>query len=253
MTSVPRLYVHHCTSLPAHFFGRDAELSLLDAALEAGGPSVVAFVGPGGQGKTAIVQHWLERLVAAGRVGPGGVEGVFLWSFYRGKDADVCLRELYGHVAGAATPDVSATYAVDQLLPRLRRERWVVILDGAEVAQYDAGPWFGRFVHPELSRLLEELAAEPLPGIVVLTTRFPLPELQRRRHARLVSLAGLDAESARALLRSVGVRGGEVELDAAAAACGHHAKAVELLGTFLVKFHGAAAARHDALPDTPLA
>jgi hypothetical protein len=245
--TAPRLYVHHCTSHPAHFFGRDAELALLDAALTAGGPSVVAFVGPGGQGKTAIVQHWLGRLAAA----PVAVDGVFLWSFYRGKDTDLCLRELYGHVAGTAAADVSATYAVDHLLPRLRRERWAVILDGAEVAQYESGPWFGRFVHPELSRLLEELAAEPLPGVVVLTTRFPLPDLRRRRHARTVSLAGLDAESARGLLLSVGVRGEAAELDAAAAACGHHAKAVELLGTFLVRFHGGAAGRQRELPDIP--
>jgi hypothetical protein len=250
--SAPALYIHHCTSQPAHFFGRDTELSLLDAALAPGGPSAVAFVGPGGQGKTAIVQHWLGQLVAGERIPLGGMSGVFLWSFYRGKDADLCLRELYGHVAGAAAaPDVSATYAVDHLLPRLRRERWVLIFDGAEVAQYDAGPWFGRFVHPELSRLLEELATEPLPGAVVLTSRFPLPELQRRRHARVVSLAGLDAESARGLLQSLGVRGTPPELDAAAAACGHHAKAVELLGTFLVKYHGGAAARLAELPDIP--
>jgi hypothetical protein len=252
--SASALFIHHCSSQPAHFFGRDAELSLLEAALEAGGPSIVAYVGPGGQGKTAIVQHWLERLVAANRVHPGDVDGVFLWSFYRGKDADLCLRELYGHVAGAAAaPDVSATYAVDHVLPQLRRQRWVLILDGAEVAQYDSGPWFGRFIHPELSRLLEELATEPLPGVVVLTTRFPLPELQRRKHARVVALAGLDLESARGLLLSVGVRGTVTEVDAAAAACGRHAKAVELLGTYLVKFHGGEAARLRELPDIPAA
>ncbi|HEX5272933.1 MAG TPA: hypothetical protein VFW33_20690, partial [Gemmataceae bacterium] len=224
----------------------------LDAALEPNGPSAVAFVGPGGQGKTAVVQHWLGRLVGGGRASPIAIDGVFLWSFYRGKDADLCLRELYGHVAGASpAPDVSATYAVDHLLPRLRRERWVLIFDGAEVAQYDAGPWFGRFVHPELSRLLEELSAEPLHGAVVLTSRFPLPELQRRRHARIVSLAGLDPESARGLLESVGVRGTPAELDAAAAACGNHAKAVELLGTLLARFHGGEAARLGELPEVP--
>jgi hypothetical protein len=252
MTTPRVLYIHHCTSQPAHFFGRGAELALLDAALEPDGPSAVALVGPGGQGKTAIVQHWLECLVARGRVDAGGIDGVFLWSFYRARDADLCLRELYGHAAGAtAAPDVSATYAVDRLVPKLRRERWVLILDGAEVVQYDSGPWFGRFIHPELSRLLEELAAEPLPGAVVLTSRFPLPELQRRRHARIVSLAGLDAASARELLVSVGVRGEARELDAAAAACGHHAKAVELLGTFLVRFHGGAATRLSDLPEVP--
>src|SRR5262245_48228435 len=59
MSRPPRLL--HCTSEPLHFFGRAAELALLDAALDVTGPSVVALVGPGGQGKTAIVRHWLER------------------------------------------------------------------------------------------------------------------------------------------------------------------------------------------------
>jgi hypothetical protein len=247
MTAAPRLYVHHCTSQPAHFFGREGELSLLDAALDAGGPSVVAFVGPGGQGKTAIMQHWLGRFVEGKR----RADAVFLWSFYRGKDADLCLRELYGHAVGStATPDVSATYAVDHLLAQLRRERWVLIFDGAEVAQHENGPWFGRFIHPELSRLLEELAMAPLPSVVVLTTRFPLPELQRRRYARIVSLSGLDAVSARGLLESFGVTGSTLELNAAADACGRHAKAVELLGTLLVKFHDGLAAAYRQLPES---
>ncbi len=245
-----RLYIHHATSLPEHFFGRDDELALLDAALEPGGPSVVAFVGPGGQGKTAVVQHWLGRFVSGERA----ADGVFLWSFYRGKDADLCLRELYAHVVGLPhAADVSATYCVDHLLPLLRRRRWVLVLDGAEVAQYEAGPWFGRFVHPELSRLLEELASAPLPGAVVLTTRFPLPELERRRLARVVALSGLDTASARALLTSFGTTGTPDDLDAAAAACGRHAKAVELLATYLARFQGGRAERYRDLPDPPRA
>jgi hypothetical protein len=241
--------LHHATSHPYRFFGRDAELALLDESLAGGPASVVALVGPGGQGKTAVVQHWLESFAEGRR----RADGVFLWSYYRGKDADVCLRQLYAYAAGLPHPgDVSASYCVDHLLPVLRRERWAVVLDGTEVVQYDAGPWFARFVHPELGRLLEELASAPLPGVVLLTTRFPLPELERRRHARVVSLAGLDAASARALLTSLGVRGSPAELDEAAAAGGHHAKAVELVGTYLARFHGGDARRHRALPAPPL-
>jgi hypothetical protein len=250
MTAQPRpARIHHCTSEPYRFFGRAAELALLDDALAGGAVSVAALVGPGGQGKTAIVQHWLERL-------PGGAarpDGVFLWSFYRGKDADLCLRELYAYAFGLAQPpaDVAAGYCVDQLLPLLRRERWAVVLDGTEVAQYDGGAWRGRFLHPELGRLLEELASEPLPGVVVVTTRFLLPTLEHRHHARLLGLAALDGASARGLLASLGVRGGPAELDAVAAAGGGHAKAVELLGTFLVRYHGGAAARLAELPAAP--
>ncbi|MCI0458949.1 MAG: ATP-binding protein, partial [Gemmataceae bacterium] len=67
MTDPPRPpRIHHCTSEPYRFFGRGAELDLLDRALGGEGPSVVALVGPGGQGKTAIVQHWLQHLLGHG-------------------------------------------------------------------------------------------------------------------------------------------------------------------------------------------
>jgi tetratricopeptide (TPR) repeat protein len=239
--------IHHCTSEPYRFLGRAAELALLDDALAGGSASVVALVGPGGQGKTAIVQHWLGRVAA----GPARPDGVFLWSFYRGKDADLCLRSLYAYAEGLlAAPDLSASYCVDHLLPVLRRERWAVVLDGAEVAQYEDGPWRGRFLHPELGRLLEELASERLPGVVVLTTRFELPTLARR-HARILGLDCLDPESARNLLADLGVRGTAAELDEAALAAGRHAKAVELLGTFLAKFCRADARSHRDLPKLP--
>jgi len=240
--------IHHCTSEPYRFFGRAAELALLDAALADGPESVVALIGPGGQGKTAIVQHWLEGLLSAA----DRPDGVFLWSFYRGKDADLCLRSLYAYAEELRQPpEISASYCVDHLLPRLRRERWAIVLDGTEVAQYDSGSWLGRFLHPELGRLLEELASEPLPGVVVLTTRFPLPSLASRHHARLISLSSLDAESARALLTSLGVCGETAVLDEVAVAGGYHAKAVELLGTFLVRFYHGDARRHRDLPDLP--
>jgi hypothetical protein len=248
---MPRLpHIHHCTSEPYRFFGRATELAILDAALSGAEPSVAALVGPGGQGKTAIIQHWLERLLSR----EPAPDGVFLWSFYRGKDADLCLRELYAYATGLAhASDMSASYCVDHLLPILRRERWALVFDGAEVAQYEEGPWQGRFVHPEFGRLLEELASEPLPGVVVLTTRFDLPTLAHRRHARLISLSALDAASARALLTSLGVRGDDKALDEAAAASGHHAKAVELLGAYLVRYHDGDANALAELPAGPQA
>lgn len=245
----PSFAIRHSTSHPFRFFGRAEELALLDQAIGDADLSVIALIGPGGQGKTAIVQTWLERLAGGGRP----VHGVFLWSFYRGKDADLCLRELYGTVARLAhVPDVSASFCVDRLLPLLRERCWVVALDGTEVVQYDAGPWLGRFAHPELGRLVEDLASAPARSVVVLTTRFPLPELTHRFHTRLLALTGLDEASARSLLKSLGVQGEDWELDEAAAACGFHAKAVELLGTYLVRFHAGQAPRHRDLPDPPM-
>jgi tetratricopeptide (TPR) repeat protein len=240
--------IHHCTSQPLRFFGRHSELATLDEALAGGAASVVAFVGPGGQGKTAIVQHWLrtraQRVIA--------LDGCFLWSFYRGKESDLCLRSLLAYAEGLpAPPEVSASFCVDRLIPRLRTERWAIVLDGTEVVQHEQGAWRGRFLHPELGRLVETLAEEAMPGVAALTTRFELPTLATRRHVRLVTLGTLDEDSAVALLGHLGVSGTEFELRAAAHAAGGHAKAVELLGTWLTRFHGGHAANHRLLPPLP--
>lgn len=211
---------------------------MLDGALQGGEPSVAAMIGPGGQGKTAIVQHWLQGLQNAEcRLQIEERPAIFFWSFYRGKDSDLCLREMLAYAEGLdRPPDVSASYCVDKLLPVLARERWALVLDGTEVVQHEQGAWFGRFVHPELGRLLEELASVAIPGVVVLTSRFPMPTLERRRHARVVSLSTLDLDSAVGLLESFGVRGSRSTLARAAHSCGLHAKAVELLATYLVHY-----------------
>ena len=246
--------IHHCTSHPLRFFGRQAELALLDSALGGDEPSVAAMIGPGGQGKTAIVQHWLTRLLPSPLAGEGpGVrgncDGIFLWSFYRGKDSDLCLREMLAYSEGLdQPPDVSASYCVDRLLPVLRAERWALVLDGTEVVQHEQGAWLGRFVHPELGRLLEELASTAIPGVVVLTSRFPMPTLEQRRHARVISLSTLDADSAADLLASFGVSGNRDVLMEAAQSCGLHAKAVELLATYLVRYRQGRGEQHRELP-----
>lgn len=221
---------------------------MLDRALYGDGPSVLGFVGPGGQGKTAIVQHWLTRLAEVGGAHPD-LDGIFLWSFYRGKDSDLCLREMLAYAERLdAPPDVSASWCVDRLVQVLSSERWAVVLDGAEVVQHEQGAWHGRFIHPELGRLVEELASLELPGVMVLTTRFPLPTLETRRQARIVSLSTLDLASSVGLLRSLGVQGDDAVLAEAARAAGLHAKAVELLGAHLVRYRAGQGACCRELP-----
>jgi hypothetical protein len=236
--------IHHSTSLPHQFFGRRPEIALLDDAVRGGLASVVAFIGPGGQGKTAIVQHWLRSRSES------DLDGMFLWSFYRGKDSDECLRRLFAYAEGLpGPPDVAASFCVDRLIPLLRHERWAIVFDGAEVVQHENGAWRGRFTHPELGRLVETLAEESMPGVLALTTRFELPTLSTRRHAVLRSLSTLDVESGVSLLRSLGVHGKDATLEEGVAAAGGHAKAVELLGTWLARYHRGEASAIDRLPD----
>jgi hypothetical protein len=222
-------HIEHVTSEALHFFGRQSELAFLDQALAGQGSSVIALVGPGGQGKTAIVQHWLDRL-------PVPVDGLFFWSFYRGKEPDLCLHELYAYATGRSAAGVSASFCVDTVIPIFRHERWAIVFDGLEVVQHENQSWFGRIQHPELARLLEELASEPVPGVVALTSRFDCTDLTHRTYFRSLWPGGLDPASSRALLTQFGVTGDAAELDAAVASCQAHPKAVELLGVYLSRY-----------------
>jgi hypothetical protein len=85
--------------------------------------------------------------------------------------------------------------------------------------------------------------------VLVITTRFPVAGLGLRKHAHSIALAELDVASARGLLASLGVRGSDADLDAAARWCGFHAKAVELLATYLTRFEQGEAHRFQKLPD----
>src|SRR5207302_1674245 len=64
----------------------------------------------------------------------------------------------------------------------------------------------------------------------------------------VVSLSTLDVDSGIGLLRALGVRGDEPWLAEAARACGLHAKAVELLGTYLVHYRAGEAEHYHDLP-----
>ena len=77
-------------------------------------------------------------------------------------------------------------------------------------------------------------------GLCLVTTRYTITDLEGYRQATTldISLAVLNPEEGRALLRSLGVKGTKEELVATAQAMGGHALALTLLGTYIVRVHG---------------
>ncbi|HEX4955056.1 MAG TPA: toll/interleukin-1 receptor domain-containing protein, partial [Thermoanaerobaculia bacterium] len=81
-----------------HFFGREADLSQLDAAWENPAVHVLSVVAWGGVGKTALVKHWLANLE---REGWRGAERVFAWTFYSqgtGEDRQASSEGFFGEI-----------------------------------------------------------------------------------------------------------------------------------------------------------
>src|SRR5689334_7857998 len=88
--------VHPLPSAP-QFVGRRTELDELLASWYSGVPGVVALVGLGGAGKTAIAARFVAELRRPGN--PYRPEGLFVWSFYQEPDAGYFLNEAYRYFA----------------------------------------------------------------------------------------------------------------------------------------------------------
>ncbi len=242
----PRL-VHPLPAAP-HFVGRGEELAAVRDWWAAGPRGVLALVGLGGSGKTAVAAHFLGALLGS-ELSPRP-EGVFVWSFYQEPDAGRFLEEAYHYFSRGSV--VVTKGAVSREAPRgtgllhLLRDALEVggphllVLDGLErVQRQEGGPGeYGQIEDPLLRGLLTRAAEGVGQTGVLITTRFPVADLTRflGRGYRHLDVGGLDAEAALSLLRARGVRGEDAELAALVEAYGAHALTLDHLGGLIGQF-----------------
>ena len=148
---------------------------------------MIALVGLGGAGKTAVTARFLDEL--CGPDHPSRPEGLFVWSFYQKPDAGYFLSEAYRYFARGDPPAAAKGAGLLHLLrdalsvggPHL------LVLDGLERVQRQEGAapgLFGQVEEPLLRGLLTRVAEGIGQTTVLVTSRFPLSDLEPFR-ARL--------------------------------------------------------------------
>jgi tetratricopeptide (TPR) repeat protein len=231
--------IHRLPITEPDVFGREHEIALLDNAWLDPSTNVVSIVAWGGVGKSALVNFWLQSLEAKDY---GGAQRVYAWSFYKQGTtdrADAVSADLFIEAAldwfgdpepTSGTPESKAR----RLASLIRKQRTLLLLDGLEPVQDPPGPNEGRLKDEGLRVLLRELAAFN-PGLCVITSRLPLPDLAsfERRTAPRIDLRHLSDEAGAALLRNGEVRGTQAELEEVAREFGGHALTLMLVASFL--------------------
>lgn len=220
---VPPTKLRHTAEV---LFGRDKELSLLDAAWNTQtSKNVVVIRGKGGEGKTSLVATWMAELAAKGW---RGAEAVFDWSFYsQGNSADRAQATSEFFIEAALThfgdPDPRLG-GPDERGARLARlvgaKRCLLVLDGLEPLQDPPGPTEGMLRDGGMAALLRGLAGQNA-GLCVVTTRERVPNIAQHygRSAVDHDLEFLAPEAGAALLHHAGARrAGVARIDPAAAA-----------------------------------
>jgi hypothetical protein len=220
-----------------HLFGREEDIAFLDDAWANQHINVVTIVAWAGVGKSTLVNHWLRKMAADHY---RSAELVFGWSFYRqGARGDTSSADEFLDAAlswfGDPDPRIGTGWEKgERLVKLLAHRRTLLVLDGLEPLQNPPGPQEGRVREPALQALLRELAAFN-KGLCVITTRLAVADLAEHEggSVRQLELEHLSREAGAQLLRALGVRGQEAELQSASEEFGGHCMALTLLGSYL--------------------
>jgi len=242
----------HALQPAQHFRGRVAHLRDLVAWLESPvtPDRVVSLVAMGGTGKTALAHEALYRARFSGRA------GIFVWSFYEDPHTDAFLRAAYLYFTGDATAPSGGM--LERLQMALSGDApHLLVLDGLERVQSEGGTRRrGELEDPQVKRLLRALAGGAGNTRALVTSRFPLTDLDEYTGAghRPISLDDLDLSVALDVLRAWGVHGDDATLASAIAPLAvnevYHALSVAVLGSYLGNFAGGDPSR---APDFSLA
>jgi len=233
-------------------FGREKELQFLDEAWTDSHTRIVILVAWGGVGKTALVNHWLNRMQAHDYRGARNVYG---WSFYsqgaaEGKQAsaDEFFQETLEWF-GDPQPGAGSAVEKGRRLARLvGQHSSLLILDGLEPLQYPPGEvqgMAGRLKDPGLAAFLKDLAfGQPgqsgLSGLCIITTRESVADLESRRGfaVKEIPLEHLSEAAGVELLKNLGVVTGSArDFQRAVKEYNGHALALTLLGNYIQRVH----------------
>jgi len=230
----------HALQPAQHFSGRESKLHELKEWLQAPvtPDRVVSVVAAGGTGKTALVDKALHEAKLSDHA------GAFVWSFYESPNTDAFLREAYFYFTGKT--DVWAGGILEQLQIALSGDTpHLLVLDGLERVQDEGNNHRrGELEDPQLKRLVRALAGGVGNARALVTSRFPLVDLDDWSGAghRSILLDDLDRAVALNVLRAWKVKGDDEALVRMLEPLNvdgfYHALSVAVLGSYLGNFAG---------------
>lgn len=231
-------------------FGRDDELALIDRAWQEDGINVLVLIAMGGAGKTALMQNWIDDEHWR------GADAVYTWSFYSqgsSEDKQASAAEFFDNALAWFGHDGSAIRSEHdrgvKLAELVCRQRTLLLLDGLEPLQYPlGGPMNGALKDKGLVSLCVQLAADN-NGLLLISSRQPVMELNGRPHQQQHELEPLNAAAGMALFRAAGIIGTDKELCAAVKAYNGHALSLSLLAKYLREYEKGDIRQQDTLRD----
>lgn len=214
---------------------------------------ITGLIGFGGEGKSSLAREWVDRLLAdSSRPQP---KGVFWWGFYEKRNVDEFFDAALTYLTGGGI-DVkeipSANRKARMIGAMLGAGRYLFVLDGLEVLQYQDGDMYGSIRSPDLKAFLEFFASPDHESFCMVTSRAPLVDMISFATYKHRDVDRLSPQDGRDLLRKLGVQGKDAELDKVVKDWDGHALTLSLLASYLKDYHDGDIAQVHNIP-TPTA
>lgn len=242
-----RIHSDRLPTVKGGFFGRTAQLQLLNDAWANATTRIIQFIAPGGTGKTKLLRHWLDNTA--------DIPVLIAWSFYSqgaSEDKQTSATPFFSHafakLGSTRERFTSEEDKGDHLAELLCGKRYVLVLDGLEPLQHGGAAMRGELKDKGIRQLLRQLTRHPC-GLCIITTRIALHELSDRVAPNVIrhDLQNLTEPDGIQLLQSLGVTGNATELGKAVREYGGHALALSLLGNVLRLRHQGDVRKRDTL------
>ena len=236
-----KIYFHNGYPLPKYWVGRGPELNnclnhLLNKSKE-NTASVITIISPGGEGKSCLSRKLLDELELQGNP----FDGIFWYSFYKSKVNDA--SEFFKEALAYCQPDYfkmgierKPAENKSDLLKVIREEKLLFILDGCELLQNEGK---SRVFGTVIDNLLQDFLINALnwtESKIILTSRFPFPELEKSNGYLSIRVGHLSPSDARQYLKMRGVKAKASELESLCKRLGYHALSIEVAADYISSF-----------------
>ena len=229
---------------PPKLVGREAELDMLSKAWHGEQVNTVVLHALGGAGKSALLRAFVDERLATN--GGDGAARIYGWSAYsqgsgtqKRADADGFISQALKDFGYPGELPNDSVERARELAKLIQKERVLLLLDGLEPLQDLPGVNKGRLKDKGLGKLIQSLSLSN-PGLLVITTRQPIVELENHNAALVINhpLDRLSPQAGADLLEELGVTGRQQAFEKAVKSVDGHALSVTLLGTYLTQVHG---------------